>query len=933
MPAAALMLVGAAGFCRQSPEPDADQLLERAQEAYLREGARSALPQVEKALRLYREEGDLRGEAKAESHLGNCRLRLADYPGAMASFERALAMQQALGDRLEAAKVLNNLGLVDWKTARYDQARRRFQQSLEIARKAGDEKIRGAALGNLGLVFDESGDHARSLELYEQALAAFRKAGFQKGIADTLGNLGGRSLLMGEYEEALGYFLQARQADRQAGLAYEESVDEGNIGLCRLGLGKLDQALSSFEQALQLSLRVGALQEEADWRRAKGKALQWAGSYEPALAEFRAAFEIYSQTRLPPQTTAALREMGATCLLLGDLSSSERHFRQALQIAQQAGLKGGSFSSAMALGDLDWQKGDFGHALGWYEQACQEPPRKTAEAICRMRSALVQARLGRPGQARQSALQAFELAQGLGPRMSARTQVVQGQVEQISGRIGQALRHYDSARALSLRLQDKESAWRIAYYRGQCLQRQGALEEAAQAFAESIGLLEALRRRLVQERFYAGYIDSRAQPYLSLVPLLVEMGEHEQALYFADRLRGGASTEFQGVPSQAIRELMRVEREGRPEEDPLPVLDEASAVPSFESRRRQAKRLIAGWGAQLGTDSALIEYVVAEQGLIAFVLTSNGLHASIVPVSPQSLTSRVDLLRGLLARPQSQDWRGPAAGLWRLLIEPLLQRGRLDGIRHLVVVPHSILHYLPFSVLLGSQGGRSRLLVEDYTISYLPSLQSLSERIDRDGVAGRGILAVLSQQDRLPQAAAEIQEIQRIFGGESHVLAGAQASESAFKSQAGRYRVIHLVTHSEFDKGNPLRSSLMLAPGGSDDGRLEAREIAQLRLHADLVVLSACETALGAGYFTPLPPGDDFVSLTRAFLQAGSRSVLASLWRIDDQAGARLAGEFYRGRRQLGSAAALARAQRRMLSSDYFSHPYYWAAFVLVGDR
>ena len=133
-------------------------------------------------------------------------------------------------------------------------------------------------------------------------------------------------------------------------------------------------------------------------------------------------------------------------------------------------------------------------------------------------------------------------------------------------------------------------------------------------------------------------------------------------------------------------------------------------------------------------------------------------------------------------------------------------------------------------------------------------------------------------------------------------------------------------------KLNPLLSGIDLEPDPSEDGRLEVREIMELRLKARLVTLSACETALGSSYFTEIPAGDDFVGLTRAFLFAGSRSVLASLWKVDDRSTLELMEVFYRERGGAESAGALVAAQRAMRQAKgRYSHPYFWAAFVLVG--
>jgi CHAT domain-containing protein len=145
--------------------------------------------------------------------------------------------------------------------------------------------------------------------------------------------------------------------------------------------------------------------------------------------------------------------------------------------------------------------------------------------------------------------------------------------------------------------------------------------------------------------------------------------------------------------------------------------------------------------------------------------------------------------------------------------------------------------------------------------------------------------------------------------------------------------MIHLATHGFFNKLNPLFSGVELEPDEEEDGRLEVHEILGLELSAQLVVLSACETALGSGYLSELFAGDDFVGLTQAFLFAGSRSVLASLWAVQDHSTMELMAEFYGLLAERNRAEAFAEAQRRLRrSGGHESHPYFWAPFVLVGQ-
>jgi CHAT domain-containing protein len=167
------------------------------------------------------------------------------------------------------------------------------------------------------------------------------------------------------------------------------------------------------------------------------------------------------------------------------------------------------------------------------------------------------------------------------------------------------------------------------------------------------------------------------------------------------------------------------------------------------------------------------------------------------------------------------------------------------------------------------------------------------------------------------------------------LLLGADATESRFKTDAGGYQFLHLATHGYFDRINPLLSGVELERDDWNDGLLQVHEVLGLRLRSSLVTLSACETALGGGHFTDLPNGDEFIGMSRAFLTAGSAAVMAALWPVDDQASVTVMKRFYseldKAGSHEGSALALAEAQRGLRSTGSLQHPFYWAAYVVVG--
>jgi CHAT domain-containing protein len=238
---------------------------------------------------------------------------------------------------------------------------------------------------------------------------------------------------------------------------------------------------------------------------------------------------------------------------------------------------------------------------------------------------------------------------------------------------------------------------------------------------------------------------------------------------------------------------------------------------------------------------------------------------------------------------------------------------------------------LPFAALFDRDG---RFLVQRYEVAVTPSASvwlALGERSPSRAAAG--VLAFAPRPDALPASRQEVAAIARLVGAD--VLTGAAASEAAFRRDAPSRRVLHLATYGILNKQNPLFSFVELAAGGNQDGRLEVHEVFGLHLAADLVVLSACQTGLASGALADVPPGDDWVGLTRAFLHAGAAHVVATLWPVDDWATAALMERFYQGyASDAEPARALAEAQRALLAQPATSHPFYWAGFVVAeGDK
>ena len=946
-------------------------LLARAREVYEAEGPAPALPLFEKALAGFRAAGDRRGESIALGLVGNCQKRLGDLDRALAFLRQALAMKRELGDRLEEGKTLSHLGLVYWERAEYAGAIRHLEEATAIGREVGDAKLEGSALNNLALVYDEQGDYKRSLAQYRRALELYRRTGFPRGEADTLGNLGGVHLLLGRFHEAMGFYRQALAVDQRLGHKPGMSQDLGNLALCHAGLGEVAEAIADFDRALALARQTGLRKEEADWLKGKGALLVETGRHGEGLELVRAALERYEASGLKRERVEALEQLALLQLELGDVTSSEESLRRSLEGARAIGHARGVLSGLVALGDLERRRQRPEQAAALFRESldgARAAGDRGLEASCLIRLSGVLRDRGELTSALDEARRSLEIARGEGAKLlAAEARFAAGEAEMRLGKTEAALQDFAAGELLVEGLGEPDIAWRLANGQGRALEILGRDAEAVEACRRAVGRIETVRGRLREERFRAGYIEERYEAYVDLVRILLRVGRGDEAFSAAERLRARSYLDLlsrdadRGLAPAERRRAAELERRIRSLQRALDV--EARAP---EKSRRQAAGLFsselataeeeyqafleglrttdpalaATWSlavpavaairAALPADAALIEFVVGGDEVMAFVLTRERLRTHVTRLSRRDLAAKVALLRDLILR-RGSDWRVPAASLAGNLIDPLERAGWLTGRRHLYLVPHGVLHHLPIGLL--PYGPEGRLLVEEHELTILPAAGLLVLPGKVRNPPGT-VLSVAPRRARLRHAGMEARAVAEAHAEPRRLLLGEAATESAVKSAAAGFRVLHLATHSRWNRLNPLLSGLELEPSDGDDGHLEVHEILGLKLNASLVTLSACETALGSDLLGSVPAGDDFVGLTRAFLHAGSGAVLASLWEVDDRSTLELMREFYGHPSPAGPTAALATAQRRMLASgeSAFAHPYYWASFVLVGE-
>ena len=946
--------------------PTADELLAHAKSVYSSSGSSAALPEYQKALTAYRALGDRHGEAITLGLIGNCYKHLGDRNRALDFLGRALNIKEELGDRLEQGKTISNIGLVYWEAGDYPKAIDHFNRAIAIAQEVHNTQLEGTALNNLSLVYDEKGEYKRSLEQYQKALALHRAGKYREGESDALGNIGGVYLLLGHYSDAVEYYQQALAIDQDLDRKPAESLDLGNLAICQAAIGQLDDSIKTFDRALTLAHSTGLKKEEADWRKGRASTLLRLGKFDEALEEYRTALASYEKAGLKRELVEALYDDGYVHLMLGDRSSAERSFRRAIQVSKQISFSRGVLINTLALADVAWRTGLLAKAIASANEVV-ERARSLQDRVDIVSGLLILSlSLRDEGKLKEALARASEAVsvaqQGSAKLLQAQALDGEGEILLRLGRTEESLRSLSSAGDILANTGDTTLPWHVDFLKGQALESAKRDEEAVAAYERSITSIESVRASISEDRFRTGFLQDKEKVYIALVRILLRMGRIGEAFQYSERLRERGYLDLINRSAIApadpqIAELQarirRLQRAIEEENSKAPPEQRSSVASTFSGELADAERKyselislradVAALPAalpkpaeverDLPENSALVEYVVGPQQIAIFLLRHDGLHATLVPVRAANLESKITLLRDLIRHPESNDWELPARSLRRLLVDPIEKADWLHGANEIIIVPHGLLHYVPFAMLVRPTRAGSRFLVEDYIVSYLPMAGALAASSSAQATAGR-LVALAPSVSKLQFTPDEVRAVAAAFGHHATAIVGPQATETRFKNTAGNYDVIHFATHGFFNRANPLFSGVQLEPDAQNDGRLEVYEILALHLRAHLVTLSACETALGSGYFTDIPAGDEFVGLTRAFLSAGASTVVASLWEVNDSSTARLMGSFYHELPESSPSLSLAMAQRSMLHGDSaHRHPYYWAAFISVGSR
>lgn len=896
---------------------------------------RRAEEDFECALVLARGLGAIPFESVILFGLASSRNALNDQSGARVAFQESLSLAQAENDADLAVRCLFWLGTVEGLLGNDRSAGRHYAEGLALARLVADRIQEGEFIANQGLLAESLGDKREALAKDRAALEIMRETRNHYGELRSLNNIGYVADSLGLKQVAIDAYREALELSRRQQLKESQGLLLANLARVYSDLGDTDTALDYLSHALDVVRDLGDRRSEAKFlvylgqaQARKGNGTAARESFKKAIAGSRALQDRRGEAR-------ALEAEVALVLSVGGAAEAVDLLEEALAAARASGDK------ALVAN----VQTDRGKALRG---------------------------LGRNDEALRSLEEALALRQVIGDRMAiAQTQFEIAQVERGQGRPVEAAARAEAALDLleSLRTEVASHDLRLSYFATLRHYYELTVDMLVVPAGAQVVPRAMERALIISERARArGLLDLLAESETGVrTGVDASLRERERDLQQrlaaqADRaekdkeereagkpLRGGADVEL------LRRQFDDVEREIR------------ASSPRYAQLTQPAPASLRAIQSVLDGETSLLEYFLGEDRSVLWVVTRASFETFVLPGRSgiealarelhEALSSGAGGAAGLRV--------GQAATLARLLL-PLAA----DGIknRRLAIVADGALQYVPFAALPDP----SRPAAETAPIAFrheVVSLPSASVLVEiRRQAAGRGsaprtlvVVAdpVLEAEDprlggsrtvsragstrgdaespgRLPFSQIEARALLRLVAPKDRgEKLGFEASvESVRSGTLARYRLIHFATHGVLDTERPERSGLLLSrfdrQGRPVEGFLAASDIFNLDLSADLVVLSACRTALGKEI-----RGEGLVGLTRAFMYAGTPRVVSSLWRVDDAATAELMKRFYEGMlgpRKLRAAAALREAQLTTAKQNRWQDPYYWAAFVLQGE-
>lgn len=822
------------------------------------------------------------------------------FADGLAEAGRIARQAEAAGDSLSLAVALLRVSDAHYYLGQRDSTLAPMLRALELYQGLQDLEGIGRTYYSLAYYYEKT-DPDRMIELLEQGLPFAEEADDQRLIMNINNAMGVAHWNHGQYGPAIAAFEESSRLAEQLGLTQALASATQNLALIHLNQGNPLLALEYFERALAAFRQSDSTHSLAVALGNSGNSYYYLHRYEKAMACYEEALAIHRQNGYLRGQAINLDNIARLHQTLQEWDQARQVMEQGLSLYEQIEDTRSTILGYLALGLMALEQGHRDGARPYLEKANQlgqefgDPYLQSA-----VEGALAQLaweendlrameRWLNQAEAHAHEVESANYLGGIDfwwARLAAR----QGNLDLAVAKLEQAIALYDTGN-----LRNRTYLWHT--WLARFLAARGDQDGARSHFETGLQLIEQLDTQIDTDRFRVGFFREVAEVYHHYAAWLGRRGEPGTAVAVLDRGRARVLA-------------LRLAREDRSEAAPPPAAEPAVKLPE--------------------PGVLQVTYSVQEDTLLVFSLGANRQGYRTVPQANE-LLERARLFGELVAGPDAAA-ASRAAGR-RLCAELLGPELAADRYRRLCLSPDADLWALPFCALVTS---RDAYLSQDMTVTLTPSWGILDRQSARNPARGSQVLVLGNSRfdgvqaggQPLAELADSRREAKSVASHFPDAMLLLDADEARFKSlPLADFRLLHLATHTLIDLGNPLNSSIVLAPSATDDGLLQTREIYDLPLGCDLAVVSACRSGRG-----PIVAGEGLLGVAHSLMSAGCGAVLLSRWDVADDGAAHFMEVFYDALGDRTPAAALAVTQQRLRDSEQWSHPTHWAGFFLAGD-
>ena len=751
-----------------------------------------------------------------------------------------------------------------------------FATPQALAQTPDARKAAAYRLFKQGIEQFQTSQYEAALDSWHQALILFQKLENRLGEGKSLGNLGMVYRVLGYYDTAIKYHQQSLAIAQEIKNYPGQSASLVNLGNAYLYLGDYGKAIKYYQQSLAIAQEINDPQGEGQARKNLGTVYLYLGNYGTAIDYFQQSLAIVQKINAPQGEAQALNGLGEAYGALGDHDGAIKYHLQSLAIARKIRDPLGQGQSLGSLGNAYDDLGDYGKAIYYHQQS-------------------------------------FAIARKIRDTIGE----------------GQSLNNL-----------------------GVALLQSGSLLEAEKTLRDGVKVWESIREVSGNDDNKVSIFEVQARTYRWLQQVLVAQNKTDAALEIAERGRARAFVELLArrlLPDSAAQ---RTDAANPASTNP-PTIQQIQQIAKTQNATLVQYSIITNnfkvQGKQLSQESELYIWVVKPTGEVSFRKSDlrplwqqqNISLADLVTNTRESIgVSRSIFITEVVNPVEEESQNKRLQQLHQLLIKPITDLLPTNPNERVIFVPQRELFLVPFAALEDSNG---KYLIEKHTILTSPSIQVLQltrqarEKVKQAAVSDALVLGNPTMPSVPPKIGEKPQPLPSLPGAKGEALAiaqllstkaltGDEATIAAVLARLPQARIVHLATHGLLDDFQGLQSAIALAPTNTDNGLLTAEEILKQKLNAELVVLSACDTARGR------ITGDGVIGLSRSLFIAGTPSVIVSLWSVPDAPTAELMTEFYRQLKQTGDKAQSLRQAMLKLKEQYPNTPKKWAAFTLIGE-